>query len=61
MNKPDYTREEWSNFCSSIREGKAWIKDEGFFSYSGLGDGCYPVYADKDIDGKIVGLEIMFM
>lgn len=60
MNKPDYNDEEWGDFCDSIRKGDVWIKDEGFFSSSGYGDGCYPVYAYK-IDGEIVALEIRFI
>ena len=60
MNKPDYNDDEWSDFCNSIRDGDAWIKDEGFFSSSGYGDGCYPVYASK-VNGEIVALEIRFI
>ena len=60
MNKPDYNDEEWGDFCDSIEKGDAWIKDEGFFSFSGYGDGCYPVYAYK-IDNEIVALEIRFI
>lgn len=60
-NKPDYNDAEWSEFCESIREGNAWIKDEGFFTQSGWGDGCYPV--NKLVGatfGDFVGLEIVF-
>ena len=60
MNKPDYNDEEWDKFCDSIRDGDAWIKDEGFFSSSGYGDGCYGVYASK-VNGEIVALEIRFI
>ena len=60
MNKPDYNDDEWSDFCNSIRDGDAWIKDEGFFSSSGYGDGCYGVYASK-VNGEIVALEIRFI
>lgn len=60
MNKPDYTDEQWSEFCDSIRDGDAWIKDEGFFSSSGNGDGGYGVYAYKQ-DGEITALEIRFV
>lgn len=60
MNKPDYNDDEWMVFCDSIRDGDAWIKDEGFFSSSGYGDGCYPVYASK-IDNEIIALEIRFI
>lgn len=60
MNKPDYTDEQWHDFCESIRKGDAWIKDEGFFSSSGYGDGCYPVFA-YTVDDEIIALEIRFL
>ena len=59
-NKPDYDDEQWGEFCNSIREGNAWIKDEGFFSSSGYGDGFYPVYA-YEMNDEIVALEIRFI
>ena len=43
-DKPDYTDEQWSVFCSTIACGEAWVKEEGFFSSSGIGDGEYDVY-----------------
>lgn len=60
MNKPDYTDEEWEAFCDALNTGIAWLNDEGFFSYSGYGDGCYSVYAHKDANGDIDALEIKF-
>jgi hypothetical protein len=60
MNKPDYNDEEWEELCLSIRGGDAWIRDDGFFSHSGYGDGCYGVYAYKR-DNEIVALEIRFL
>lgn len=60
MNKPDYTDEQWMTFCESIRKGNAWIKDEGFFSHSGFGDGVYPVFSYQDENGEITALEICF-
>lgn len=60
MNKPDYNIYEWREFCDSIRNGDAWIKEEGFFSSSGYGDGCYDVYASK-VKDEIVALEIRFI
>ena len=60
INKPDYNDDEWSEFCDSIREGDAWIRDEGFFSSSGYGDGVYPVYAERT-NGEITALEIRFI
>ena len=59
MNKPDYNDEQWNDFCESIEKGHAWIKDEGFFSSSGDGDGSYDVVAYKKNE-EIVALEILF-
>ncbi len=59
INKPDYTAEQWNAFCDSLGKGDAWIKDEGFFSHTGHGDGCYGVYAKKT-NGVITALEIRF-
>ena len=60
-DKPDYNDEEWMKLCSAI-EGKDYlINEEGFFSSSGYGDGCYPVYAENDTNGEIVSLEISFI
>lgn len=58
-DKPDYTDEQWKEFCESINKGYAWIKDEGFFSVSGDGDGEYCVYAHKQRD-EVTALEIRF-
>ena len=61
MDKPDYDDQQWECLCNSTRKGDAWIRDEGFFSSSGYGDGCYPVYATKTPEGEIVALEIRFL
>mgnify|MGYP003295791021 CR=1 FL=1 len=60
MNKPDYNDNEWDRICNLVDKGDAWIIDEGFFSESGYGDGCYGVYAHK-VNGEITALEIRFM
>lgn len=60
INKPDYTNEQWEEFCASINTGYAWIKEDGFFSFSGYGDGWYGVYAYEQ-NGEIVALEIRFL
>lgn len=65
-DKPDYTEAEWHQFCASIfpegkKWGSAWIKDEGFFSCSGEGDGSYPVVYATDGLGQITALEIRFL
>lgn len=60
-NKPDYTDEEWHDFCNAIEKGQCWIFDEGFFSSSGYGDGGYTVWAAYDRNGTINALEIEFI
>ena len=59
-NKPDYSDEAWSKFCDRIRHGDAWLTEDGFYSSSGYGDGCYGVYAYKQ-DGEITALEVRFL
>ena len=59
-NKPDYSDEAWSKFCDRISHGDAWLIEDGFYSSSGYGDGCYGVYAQKT-DGEITALEIRFL
>ena len=59
--KLDYNNEEWSELCSAIKGKDYLINKEGFFSRSGYGDGCYPVYAEKDTNGEIISLEIIFV
>lgn len=59
-NKPDYSDEEWGEFCDRVRNGDAWLIEDGFYSSSGYGDGCYGVYAYKQ-DGAITALELRFL
>lgn len=61
MDKPDYSVDEWESLCDSTNKGDAWIRDEGFFSYSGYGDGSYPVYAAYNQNEEIIALEIRFL
>lgn len=60
QDKPDYDDEEWHNICNLIHNKDAVLVDEGFFTSSGWGDGGYPVFAYKNKNGEIVGLEIRF-
>lgn len=60
INKPDYTQEQWNEFCKSLGKKSAWIRDEGFFTVSGFGDGAYPVYVRKNKNGEVTGIEISF-
>lgn len=67
-NKPDYTPDEWDDFCKwtwekpTIKKGiNVWRNEYGFFSTSGHGDGAYDVYAAFDDEsGKIIAAEIRF-
>ena len=59
-NKPDYIDEEWGRFCDRVRNGDTWLIEDGFYSSSGYGDGCYGVYAYKQ-DGAITALELRFL
>ena len=60
QDKPDYNSEEWFALCDKVHANDYLIVNEGFFTESGYGDGCYPVYAYKDNAGEIVALEICF-
>ena len=64
-NKPDFSDEEWHEFCRAMRamramDEQAYLTDLGFWTSSGYGDGGYPVYAVKR-GGEIVALEIVFI
>lgn len=60
VDKPDYNDAEWNEFCNRIYSDKAWLVDDGFYSESGYGDGCYSVYVGYK-DGKVVEVYIDFM
>lgn len=48
-DKPDYTDEEWYQFCSQFDHRKRYTGlDYGVVSESGYGDGGYDVYANAD-------------
>ena len=59
-DKPDYNDDQWNEICNLIHSGDAWITDDGFFSFSGWGDGCYNVYAYTE-NNDVTALEIRFM
>lgn len=60
-DKPDYDDEQWSRFCDNIKDGDAWITEDGFFTSSGYGDGGYPVFAIRDENGCATALMIRFL
>ncbi len=59
-NKPDYDDNAWNNFCDRLHDGNVWIIEDGFYSLSGYGDGCYSVYSQEQ-EGEVVALEIRFL
>lgn len=52
--------EAWSKFCTGSVMAMQWLTEDGFYSSSGYGDGCYGVYAYKQ-DGEITALEVRFL
>lgn len=60
FDKPDYTDEQWKEFCKEIGTRDAKIIDEGFFTSSGYGDGEYPVVVYK-YGEDVMGVEIQFI
>jgi hypothetical protein len=47
-NKPDFTDEQWDEFCKQVYRGDSWVVFNGICSHSGVGDGSYDVYANKE-------------
>ena len=72
QNKPDFTNEEWTEFCQNISyngDGNLWEgknpDEKGFFTESGYGDGVYSCHAIRMAIGnkktpRIVALELRF-
>ena len=60
-NKPDFTDEQWDDFCDSMDDNQSTYLDKnmGFWCSSGYGDGNYGVYAIKE-DNEIIALKICF-
>ena len=69
-HKIEYSYDMWDNFCDRLTETgygidickvSYWLNfDNGFFSESGWGDGCYDVFEYKN-DGETKGLKIVFI
>ncbi|MDD4509350.1 MAG: hypothetical protein PHY23_00295 [Oscillospiraceae bacterium] len=59
-NKPDYDDKAWDIFCEQLANRNVWLTEEGFYSSSGYGDGCYGVFAHKQ-NNEIVAIEIRFL
>ena len=62
-HKPDFNDTEWDAVCNIVLNGdrRAYIEDfaKGFWTDSGVGDGCYTVHAIRE-NRKIIALEIRF-
>jgi len=61
-NKPDFTDEQWNDFCDSLDDlsKNAYLeKNMGFWCSSGYGDGMYKVFAIKD-KNEVIALKICF-
>lgn len=63
-HKPDFDDKEWSKVCETrcvSNACKAYMENfaKGFWTDSGIGDGCYTVHAIRE-DRKIIALEIRF-
>ena len=67
-HKIEYSHEMWNDFCDRLGdnnggfdEAQYWVNfDNGFFSDSGWGDGCYDVFEYKH-NGETKGLKIVFI
>lgn len=64
-DKPDFNQEEWEALCSWMGNRDEFIKTfdngtDGFWTSSGVGDGCYEAYALRNADGEIIAVEIRF-
>lgn len=53
-NKPDFSDDEWSEFCDKLKDGYAWCFCNGIFSSSGFGDGIYDVYTNKEHNAFVI-------
>lgn len=58
--KKDYSDEEWKEFCDSLQDDDYFVREYGFFSDSGFGDGEYDVEVAKDNYDNIVAVRIVF-
>lgn len=58
--KKNYSDEEWKKFCDSLKDDDYFVREYGFFSYSGFGDGEYDVKIAKDDDDNIIAVRIIF-
>ena len=62
-HKIEYSNNMWDDFCDRLdySNNQYWINfDNGFFSDSGWGDGCYDVFEHKH-NGETKGLKIVFI
>lgn len=58
--KKDYSDKEWKEFCDSLQDDDYFVREYGFFSQSGFGDGEYGAEVAKDNDDNIIAVRIKF-
>ena len=69
IDKPNYTDSEWQDLCKAMGKvfeetgeyPKEWETAEGFFTESGWGDGCYPVFLIKDALDTVCGVMVVYL
>jgi hypothetical protein len=55
--------QDWRAFCDRLRAAKdpeVLQRDEGVAVHTGWGDGTYPVYVQRDLSGRVLGVLIAF-
>lgn len=59
--KDDYNDDQWEVLCKQANSADSFLRDDGFVSTSGCGDGSYPVYASVGNDGGYNAVELRFI
>lgn len=54
VNKPNFSREEWSEFCDKIKNDDYLEDYNGVCCSSGWGDGRYNVYTNKELNAFMI-------
>lgn len=62
--KPNYDSDEWTKLCDNefFNHNYGFVeKDSVIWSSSGIGDGCYPVYALENDKKEVISIVVDFM
>jgi hypothetical protein len=55
--------QDWAAFCRRVNDAEdneVLQCDEGVAVHTGWGDGSYPVYVQRDLSGRVLGVLIAF-